>query len=111
MNTHKNARPTLARRLEMVQDIAERGQSVPDAAARHGVTVPTARKWQGRYLAGGAAALAVKAAKVGTSQALREKCVPHRLSDTRQRTGARFFCTRATLGRCSLPAGPACRTG
>ncbi|WP_459199492.1 hypothetical protein ACQVRX_21095 (plasmid) [Ralstonia pseudosolanacearum] len=30
---------------------------------------------------------------------------------TRQRSGARFFCTRATLGRCSLPAASACRTG
>ncbi len=57
MNTHKNARLTLTRRLEMVQDITERGQSVPNAAARHGVTTPTARKWLVRYLAGGAAAL------------------------------------------------------
>ncbi|MCL9847125.1 IS481 family transposase [Ralstonia solanacearum] len=58
MHTHKNARLTLARRLEMVQDITERGRSVSDAAARHGVTAPTARKWLGRYLASGAAALA-----------------------------------------------------
>ncbi len=69
MNTHKNARLTLARRLETVQDITERGQSVPDTAVRHGVTAPTARKWLGRYLAGGAAALAVKAAKISASDA------------------------------------------
>lgn len=58
MNTHKNARLTFARRLEMVQDITERGLSVPEAAASHGVTAPTAHKWLGRYLVSGAAALA-----------------------------------------------------
>lgn len=58
MNTHKNARLTFARRLEMVQDITERGLTPPEAATLHGVTAPTARKWLGRYLAGGVAALA-----------------------------------------------------
>ena len=58
MNTHKNARLTFARRLEMVHEITEFGLSVPQAAADHGVTAPTVRKWLGRYLAGGAAALA-----------------------------------------------------
>lgn len=58
MNTHKNARLTFARRLEMVQDMTEHGLSVLEAAASHGVTAPTARKWLGRYLAGGVPALA-----------------------------------------------------
>ncbi len=58
MNTHKNARLTFARRLEMVQEITEFGSSVPQAAADHGVTAPTVRKWLGRYLAGGVPALA-----------------------------------------------------
>ncbi|WP_175881045.1 helix-turn-helix domain-containing protein, partial [Burkholderia cepacia] len=58
MNTHKNARLTFARRLEMVQEITESGSSVSRAAADHGVTAPTVRKWLGRYLAGGAVALA-----------------------------------------------------
>jgi len=48
MNTHKNARLTFARRIEMVHDVTERGLSVPAAAAAHGVTAPTARKWLGR---------------------------------------------------------------
>ncbi len=51
MNTHKNARLTFARRLEMVQEITESGSSVSQAAADHGVTAPTVRKWLGRYLA------------------------------------------------------------
>jgi transposase-like protein len=53
MDTHKNARLTFARRLEMVRDITERLQSVPDAAAMQGVTAGTARKWLGRFLVQG----------------------------------------------------------
>ena len=57
MNTHKNARLTFARRLQMVRDITQGGLSACEAAERHGVTPPTARKWLGRFLAGGAGAL------------------------------------------------------
>lgn len=58
MNTHKHARLTFARRIEMVKQMTLGGLSAPDAASAHGVTAPTARKWLGRYLAGGEAALA-----------------------------------------------------
>jgi len=57
MNIHKNARLSFARRVEMVQDITQGGLSVCVAAAIHGVTAPTVRKWLGRFLAGGEAAL------------------------------------------------------
>jgi transposase InsO family protein len=57
MNTHKNARLTFARRVEMIQDITQRGFSPITAAIAHGVSAPTARKWLGRYLAAGEAAL------------------------------------------------------
>jgi transposase InsO family protein len=57
MNTHKNARLSFARRVEMVQDITQRGFSVTAAAAIHGVTTPTARKWLGRFLSQGQLAL------------------------------------------------------
>jgi transposase InsO family protein len=53
MNTHKHARLTYARRFEMVKEMTEQGLSAMQAAARHGVTPATARKWLGRYLAGG----------------------------------------------------------
>jgi transposase InsO family protein len=53
MNIHKNARLTLVRRLEMVKDVVEGRMSLTLAAARHGVSVPTVRKWVGRYLARG----------------------------------------------------------
>ncbi|WP_046116156.1 IS481 family transposase, partial [Aquincola tertiaricarbonis] len=58
MNIHKHARLTYARRLEMVEQMIELSWSASDAAAKHGVTPVTARKWLGRYLAGGEAALA-----------------------------------------------------
>ncbi len=58
MNIHKHARLTFARRLEMVQQMTVQGFSAVQAAAAQGVTPPTARKWLGRYLAGGEAALA-----------------------------------------------------
>lgn len=59
MNTHKHARLTFARRLEMVKQMTKNGLGTAEAAARHGVTPPTVRKWLGRYMADGEAALAV----------------------------------------------------
>jgi transposase InsO family protein len=53
MNIHKNARLTLARRLELVRDIVDKGFTPCTASAVHGVTEPTARKWLGRYLSEG----------------------------------------------------------
>lgn len=53
MNIHKNARLTLTRRLEMVHDVVQRKLTLTAAAGVHGVSVPTVRKWVGRYLAQG----------------------------------------------------------
>lgn len=53
MNIHKNARLTFARRLEMVQDVVDRKMTFAAAAAGNAVSVPTVRKWVGRYLAQG----------------------------------------------------------
>jgi len=67
MNTHKNARLTYLRRVEMVQDITERGLPASEAGANHGVSAVTARKWHARYLAGGAAALLDKSSRPALS--------------------------------------------
>jgi transposase InsO family protein len=67
MNTHKNARLTYARRMELVKDITERGLSPCSAAAVHGVTAPTARKWLGRYLAQGLTGLADRSSRPAAS--------------------------------------------
>lgn len=53
MNIHKNARLTLARRIELVQMIADLGLTVAQAAGASGVSEPTTRKWWKRYLAEG----------------------------------------------------------
>ena len=58
MNTHKNARLTFARRLEMVKQMTQRGLTPCAAAAAQGVSPPTARKWLGRFLAQGEHGLA-----------------------------------------------------
>jgi transposase InsO family protein len=63
MNTHKNARLTFARRIELVTDIVDRKRTLCAAAAAQGVTAATARKWLGRYLAGGEAALADRSSR------------------------------------------------
>jgi transposase InsO family protein len=47
----------------MVQDITERGLDASESAAKQGVSAVTARKWLGRYLAGGAGALADKSSR------------------------------------------------
>lgn len=58
MNTHKHARLTFIRRLEMVQQLTAKQLSAPEAAVAYGVTAPTVRKWLGRFLAQGQAGLA-----------------------------------------------------
>jgi transposase InsO family protein len=63
MNMHKNARLTFARRIELVTDIVERKLALCAAAAAQSVTAATARKWLGRYLAGGEAALADRSSR------------------------------------------------
>ena len=67
MNTHKNARLTYLRRLELVQDITERGLSAAEAALRQGVSAVTARKWLGRYLVAGATGLLDKSSRPARS--------------------------------------------
>jgi transposase InsO family protein len=63
MNTHKNARLTFARRIEMVRRIVEDRLTPAEAAAEAGVSLPTARKWLGRFLAQGEAGLVDRRSK------------------------------------------------
>jgi transposase InsO family protein len=67
MNTHKNARLTLARRIEMVRDMTVSGLSAAAAGYAHGVSAPTARKWLGRFLALGEAALVDRSLRPASS--------------------------------------------
>jgi transposase InsO family protein len=63
MNTHKNARLTFARRMQLVRSILDQDLDPVIAAAQQGVSVPTARKWLGRYLAEGEAGLADRSSR------------------------------------------------
>ena len=58
MNTHKHARLTYVRRIELVRALTVDGLSTSEAAALFAVTPATVREWLGRYLAGGEASLA-----------------------------------------------------
>jgi transposase InsO family protein len=67
MNTHKNARLTYARRLEMVLQMTNEGLTPCAAAAAQGVSPATASKWLGRYLAAGEPGLCDRSSKPALS--------------------------------------------
>ena len=111
MNTHKNARLTYLRRLEMVQDITERGVSASLAAAKHGVSAVTARKWLGRYLADGAAGLLDKSSRPEKSPRAIEPQVALAIVELRRklylqaRIASYMGVSRATVSRVLRRAG------
>jgi len=111
MNIHKNARLSLARRFELVQDISVGGLSVTEAAAQHGVTPPTARKWLGRYLAAGEAGLldassrpAVSPRAIAPAKALAIVELRHKRL-TQARIAAALGVSKSTVGRVLARAG------
>ena len=111
MNTHKNARLTFARRLEMVQDITERRLSHAAAALAHGVSAPTIRKWLGRYLAHGKVALVDRSSRptlsphaIAPAKALAiVELRRHRL--TQARIAGSLGVSKSTVGRVLARAG------
>lgn len=113
MNTHKNARLTYLRRLEMVQDIVERGFAASEAAAKHGVSAVTARKWHGRYLVGGSAALADKSSRPELSPRAIDPSVALTIVELRRklflqaRIAAYTGVSKATVSRVCRRAGMA----
>lgn len=111
MNIHKNARLSLARRIELVQDITVHGHSACQAAAMHGVTPPTARKWLGRYLSQGEAGLLDASSKprvsprsISASKALAIVELRHKRL-TQARIAAALGVSKSTVGRVLARAG------
>jgi transposase InsO family protein len=111
MNHHKNARLTFARRLEMVRQMTQDALTPADAAAAAGVSAPTARKWLGRFLAGGEAALAdassrpaVSPRRISESRAL-AVVVLRRRRLTQARIAASLGLSEATVSRVLRRAG------
>jgi len=111
MNMHKNARLTFARRLEMVLDMTERGLTACAAAAAQAVSVPTARKWLGRYLAHGQAGLADRSSRPSVSPRSIAPSTALAIVELRQRrlTQARIATSlgvsKSTVGRVLARAG------
>ncbi len=111
MNTHKNARLTFARRLELVMDVLERGLTLCAAAAAHSVSVPTARKWVGRYLAEGETGLADRSSRpkaspraIAPGKALAIVALRHRRL-VQGRIAASLGVSKSTVGRVLARAG------
>jgi transposase InsO family protein len=69
MNTHKNARLTFARRIELVREMTSNGLAAEAAGLLHGVSATTATKWLGRFLALGEAGLADRSSRPKLSPA------------------------------------------
>jgi transposase InsO family protein len=67
MNTHKNARLTFIRRVEMVRDVLQAQLPIAQAAQDYAVTAATVRKWIGRFLAEGQSGLADRSSRPALS--------------------------------------------
>jgi len=111
MNIHKNARLTLARRIEMVKRIVEDKLTPAEAAAEAGVSEPTARKWLGRYLAEGPAGLRDRSSKpqrspkrIGAGKALAIVELRRRRL-TQARIASSLGVSKSTVGRVLERAG------
>jgi transposase InsO family protein len=111
MNIHENARLTLARRLELVLDVIHNGFTPCAAAAVHGVSGPSARKWLGRFLAEGEAGLRDRTSRPKRSP---RKISPHkalaivelrRRRLTQARIAASLTVSKSTVGRVLRRAG------
>ena len=97
MNHHKNARLTFARRLEMVRLMTDNAFTPAAAAAAAGVSEPTARKWLGRYVAGGNAALADASSRPAHS--------PRRISESKALAIVELRRRRLTQARIATSLG------
>ena len=111
MNSHKNARLTYVRRLQMVLEVIQGRASVPRAARSHGVTDKTVRKWLGRYLALGEAGLVDASSRPSRSPRSIEPAKAVAIVELRQKrlTHARIAqalgVSKSTVGRVLKRAG------
>lgn len=109
MNIHKNARLTLARRLELVREIVNQGFTPCTAGAVHGVSGPSARKWLGRYLAEGEPGLRDRSSRPKRSprQIKAQKALAivelRRRRLTQARIAASVGVSKSTVGRVLAP--------
>lgn len=96
MNTHKNARLTFARRIELVQDMIVRRLPALVAGPAHGVSATTASKWLGRFLALGESGLADRSSKPRVSPAAIEPRTALAIVELRRRRLTQASIAKAT---------------
>lgn len=111
MNIHKNARLTLARRIELVKDIVQGRLGPCAAAAAYGVSLPTANKWLGRYLAEGETGLLDRSSRPRLSPRAISPAKALAIVELRQRRliqariAASVGVSKSTVGRVLARAG------
>src|SRR4030095_15950283 len=111
MNTHKNARLTYLRCLEMVQDITEQVMSAQQAARVHGSAQRRPASCWGRYLAGCAQGLLDKSSRLARSPRSINPSVALTIFELRRKLFlqariATYMCvSKATVGRVLRRAG------
>ena len=111
MNTHKNARLTFARRIELVRDMTLRQLPSSVAGPAHGVSATTASKWLGRFLAAGESGLADRSSRPRVSPAAIEPRTAMAIVELRRRRLTQASIARAagvsksTVGRVLRRAG------
>ena len=111
MNTHECPTHLCPSMLELVMDVLERDLTLCAAAAAHNVSVPTARKWVGRYLAEGEPGLADRSSRpkrsprsIAPSKALAIVELRRRRL-IQARIGASLGVSKSTVGRVLARAG------
>ena len=111
MNIHKNAGLTLARRIELVKDIVQGRLGPCAAAAAYGVSLPTANKWLGRYLAEGETGLLDRSSRPRLSPRAISPAKALAIVELRQRRliqariAASVGVSKSTVGRVLARAG------
>jgi transposase InsO family protein len=111
MNIHKNARLTLARRIELVRMILDQRFTKAEAARQSGVSERTARNWRGRYLAEGESGLVDRSSRPKHSPRTIEPKTAMAIVELRRRrlTHARIAVSvgvsQSTVGRVLRRAG------
>ena len=113
MNIHKHARLTFIRRVEMVEDVLNSRLPASHVAHLYGVSVPTVRKWVGRFLVEGKTGLADRSSRPNVSPRAIEESKALTILELRKKrmTQARIAeylsLSKATVSRVLTRAGMA----
>lgn len=111
MKTHKNARLTFARRIELAESVLHGQVTLRAAATRHGVSLRTARKWIARYRQDGVEGLHDRSSKPHRSPKAMDSNKAQTIVQLRRNgltmsaIAKAMDCSIATVSRVCGPAG------